>query len=46
MRSQYIAHLFIHSCCNHKAVGIERANISRESMQLIYRRNHIEIMPT
>ena len=46
MSSQYIAHQFIHSCCNHKIVGIERTNISCKSIQLTDTRNHIEVMPT
>ena len=45
MSSQYIAHQFIHSCCNHKIVGIERTNISCKSIQLTDRRNHIEVCP-
>lgn len=44
--SQYIAHQFIHSCCNHKTVGNERTNISCESIQLTDKRNHIEVKPT
>jgi hypothetical protein len=46
MSSQYIAHQFIHSCCNHKTAGIERTNISYGRKQLSDIRNHIEIMPT
>jgi len=34
MSSQYIVHQFIHLCCNHKTVGIERTNISCESILL------------
>lgn len=46
MSSQYIAHQLIHSCCNHKTVGIERTNISCESIQLTDRRIHIEVTTT